>query len=387
MEGLLICPKFVLPKRNTMKHNRIYWLLVLMFINSCKSHYAPLSQEEIKYHNDSGFVNAPSSGVIYEVLLIGDTGRPAIPLDREKYPDEYPDVVFSSLVNHSKTNNNKGIDNVILLLGDNIYKNGLKRGGIGKNRSKLILQTQVDWLNQTKSDAFFIPGNHDYKFILGSPAHNRMKRQAKYLNEKEDNVFLAPDVVAKEWYQIKTINQKGKEVGLVLFDSQAFLNWGRKSEKERTFESLQKEVMNRSDIQTWILATHHPIFSADEHGEKTGGFAKSQHVNGGKNYKEFATRLKSLIDGMSVEDKQIVVVSGHDHSLQLLKGKNYYQVVSGAGVKVSHEKLNCGKLIFGQQNKGYAVLSIYEQNEIWIQFYGAFTAREGDFLLFSKKLF
>ncbi|MFT7281716.1 MAG: hypothetical protein ACI9DM_001443 [Cyclobacteriaceae bacterium] len=110
-----------------------------------------------------------------------------------------------------------------------------------------------------------------------------------------------------------------------------------------------------------------------------------------RKYRRLRERLNSLVQSIKLDRPEVrmIFASGHDHSLQLFEEEEYVQILSEAGSKSAEIFTDPvpESLMFAQANVGYAVLSIYDNVEIWVSFYGAYGARDKDYLLYSQKLF
>ena len=129
--------------------------------------------------------------------------------------------------------------------------------------------------------------------------------------------------------------------------------------------------------------------SVGDHGVATG--FKFRQDLAQNNYKKLRERLNTLVQSIKDErpEVRIIFTSGHDHSLQLFEEKQYVQILSGAGSKSTEIFVNSASesLKFAQANVGYAILSVYDNEEIWVTFYGAYGARKDNHLLYSQRLF
>src|SRR5438477_10716324 len=89
--------------------------------------------------------------VVQRIFLVGDAG--------EFYHSKHP--VCSWLKQNVDWNDSS---NVIVYLGDNIYPLGMPSpGSKSYDLSKAIIDTQISVVQDKKAQAFFVPGNHDWK--------------------------------------------------------------------------------------------------------------------------------------------------------------------------------------------------------------------------------
>jgi hypothetical protein len=360
---------------------------MLWLLSGCytMTHYKEPKQVEDKYISKPEF-HAPPANPSHEFFLIGDTGEPNL---------EGEDAVFAHLSKHVIASNEQGISNVVLLLGDNIYKHGyLKGSGKAADSSQYKLEVQLKYLASTNSKTYFIPGNHDYTYMNPLVGRSRVKAQFSEISKnREGQIFFAPDPNdMKKWADVMKIKTGADSVGMVIIDSQRFLNYFDSTGKrgDAMIDHVIREVNASPQIKTWLFATHHPLESVGKHGVTDSRVKLRQDLEQAK-YRKYRRRMDAMIRSLKVDrpDINIVFTSGHDHSLQLFELDKYVQIVSGAGSKSTYiaAKQLPNSLQFAQANVGYAVLSIYDNEEVWVAFYGAYGARDRDYLLYAQKLF
>lgn len=327
----------------------------------------------------------PPGNPSYQLFLIGDTGEPNL---------NGGDSVFSNLSRHVKSSNSSGIDNLVLLLGDNVYRYGyLKGNGQVATMSRKKLDTQISYLLQSGSTCYFIPGNHDYTLLNPIAGKRRIKRQFEKVAESNKNgIFLSPDPnQRKKFFDVMSVETASDSLGVVMIDTQRFLNYFQLGTRlhKRAIVNIAAEISNHPTIKTWVFATHHPMKSVGDHGVAIG-FKFRQDLAQSK-YKKLRKRLNTLVQSINDErpEVRIIFASGHDHSLQLFEEKQYVQLLSGAGSKSTEIFTNEApeSLKFAQANVGYAILSVYDNEEIWVAFYGAYGVRKDNHLLYSQRLY
>lgn len=365
---------------------KVSYIIMLLLLSGCFkiTKYIPPKVDENSFIRNPEFKPPPSTPN-YQLFLIGDTGEPNL---------EGEDSVFSNFTRHIKTSNTLGVHNMVLLLGDNIYKHGYLTGSReAASLSRKKLEVQVNYLSGIESKSYFIPGNHDYTYKNPIVGRSRVKRQFEKVSEfNENNIFFTPDPNDKKrWVDVIKIRSATDSLGIIVIDTQRFLNYFQSKRKlgNQMIANILYEVHKSPDIKTWLFATHHPLQSVGKHGIATG-FKFRQDLKQNK-YRMLRKRLNQMVQSLMEEQPNlnIIFASGHDHSLQLFEESNYVQIISGAGSKSTKIFTDTPSetLKFAQANVGYAVLSFYSNQDIWVEFYGAYGARKQNYLLYSQKLF
>lgn len=78
----------------------------------------------------------------------------------------------------------------------------------------------------------------------------------------------------------------------------------------------------------------------------------------------------------------IILVSGHEHSLQYIEDRGLKQIVSGSASKIEAAKA-VQPISFTAGIPGYATLELFDNGEVWLQFYD--TSNTTETLLYSKE--
>ncbi len=368
------------------------WALLLTGLESCAT-YAP------KYADAQMLRSSPMPGEVrHRVFLIGDAGlspRDSMNPVLQRFRDRLSGASENSTA---------------LFLGDNIYPAGLpdpKKDPEGYYMARSNLDAQLNTLEDFEGRPVFIPGNHDWY----SNGLEGLKRQEKYIEEYLDQkkVFLPEDGCPLE------VEELGNEVILITVDSKWYLaRWDRVpsinddceiKSREVFFSELESEIKKYAD-RTIILAIHHPLYTYGEHGgeftfrqqfypskkvgplpvlgsignlmRKTSGASSEDLFS--KRYSELRRRIQVL----ARYGEQVLIVSGHEHTLQYIVEDEVIQIVSGAGAKDGGTRLRGGSR-FSSGSKGYAVLDLMEDGSAGIRFYGV-EDTGSESLLFSGKV-
>ena len=110
----------------------------------------------------------------------------------------------------------------------------------------------------------------------------------------------------------------------------------------------------------------------------TGGVTTQDISN--TRYNKLKRRLVTMLNNYD----KVILVSGHEHSMQLLDNKELFQIVVGSGAKVSPVSLGAESL-FACPKQGFAVLDIYEDGASNIRFYDC--ENNAPTLAYQSKLF
>ena len=358
--------------------------IVLFLASSCASYKTQYAKEESNWQSKID----TSKEIKYSIYLIGDAGK--LHADGVNYVTQ---KVGEKLKTESK-------NSALIYLGDNIYNNGLpKKEAEKRKEAEKILEAQLSILTHFKGKPIIIPGNHDWNKGLKS-----LERQEKYVEKFLDNkdVFFPENGCPIEKVKLT------KDIILITINSQWYLqNWDKTpginsncaiKTRLQFFEELESLIKN-NEGKTTLIAMHHPVYSNGSHG---GHYAFKQHLKPfpvlgslitilrkmtgvspqdlqNKRYKEYRNRLVALAQ----QNSKIVLLSGHEHSLQYINKNNVPQIISGAGAKFTAVKNKDGA--FSYSNLGYAKLLIYKDGAVGVQFFGV--SKDRDTLVFQKEIF
>lgn len=253
----------------------------------------------------------------------------------------------------------------------------------------LLINQQLSLAKDFKGNVIFLPGNNEWKsFDTG-----KIEKVEDYLKEQElEGIEVLPENVCPIEHQ--EIND---QLDLILIDSKWFVsNWGRVeginkkctdiNTHRRFFEELEGYI-NDGQGKNIVIAMHHPVFSNGEYAGKRSlkshltplpvlgsvvyGFeqlgAFSSDIMIARRYRY----LRIIVTALAKASDRITVVSGHEESLQYLKGGDIHQIISGALGKAGVTKRSFGKIstvggsldyegIYTHGSSGFAKLSYYE---------------------------
>ncbi|TAI47974.1 metallophosphoesterase [Flagellimonas allohymeniacidonis] len=365
-------------------------LFLLLLLSACATYKAKYS-EPIQTN-----IADTKKEIAHTFYLIGDAGKspmgtlnPTLKLFKEKL-DQASD------------------QSTAIFLGDNIYPAGLpdkKKDAEGYNTAKNHLDAQLATLENFKGQPIFIPGNHDW-YANGLKG---LERQEDYIKKalKDKDAFQPKNGCPIEKIEISD------EIIIIAIDTEWYLtNWDKHptinddceiKSRGRFFEELESLIKKNVD-KTTIIAMHHPLFTYGSHGgyfsfkqnlypsngkvplpgigslvnllRKTSGASTTDQQN------KMYTFLKNRIATLAQFSDKVVVVSGHEHTLQYIVEKNIPQIVSGSGAKTGATRLLNGSK-FSTGKTGYAVLKVFTDGSSHVSFYGADATEE---LLFQSEV-
>ncbi len=319
------------------------------------------------------------------ILLIGDGGQ----LINGRHP----------VVNAAKKIVPMDSKTTIIFLGDNLYKTGLPDNAMPTYEiAKAPLDSQIEIAGKAPVNVFFIPGNHDWAngSRIGYESILRVQNYIdvlgnKYIRQLPRNGCPGP------------VEEKiNDDVTLVMVDSQWWLQEFEKpgvesdcpyKTKAEVITQL-KDIMEKNDNKFVIFAMHHPIRSYGPHG---GFFTLKQHIFPFTDafpklyiplpiigsgypltravfgttqdlkhplYQEMINAFESVVKG----HKNVIFVSGHEHTLQLIKDTNYINIVSGSGSKNSRVSKS-RNTVFASGDYGFVTLDVLKNKSVRSTFY------------------
>lgn len=330
-------------------------------------------------------VYAQRDSVKTRVVLVGDAGALV----------EGKSMVLDAIRKNVKLDEKT----VVIFLGDNLYDAGLPdETYISYSDAKAALDSQINMLAGTKAKGYMIPGNHDWENGRAR-GYEAIVRQQRYVDLHGDGkIEFFPKNGCPGPVEIPV----GDDVILILMDSQWWIHENDKPgiESDCDFKT-QDEVINELDEiltknfdKLIILATHHPFKSNGPHG---GYYTFKQHIfpfTDAKenlyiplpvigsaypiarsvfgtpqdlkhpNYTNMINRIMTVVK----DHPHVVMVAGHEHTLQLLKDSSYNYIVSGSGSKTNRVSPG-GKAEFVARSLGFASLDVLRNKSVRVNFY------------------
>jgi Calcineurin-like phosphoesterase len=358
---------------------KVYILIAvisLFLVFGCATYKAKYSDDYTGTHRSSS-----SKEIEKTFYLIGDAGNGTVSAGSPALN------ALQGLIKDKKT---KG--DYLIYLGDNIYEKGYsKENAAAEAEAKDKINAQINVAKTFNGETIFIPGNHDWYSGLSG-----LKDQEKYVEKSLGKNSFQPE----KGCPIEKIDITNSIVLLIL-DTQWYLskwddhptmndNCEIKSRNE-FIDELEGELKENNE-KTILLAMHHPAYTYGPHG---GAFSADKHLfpfqnkiplpgiasiinqfrsQGGvspqdrfnERYDELMDRLTTLVQG----NDRVIMVSGHEHSLQYIEAEGMKQIVSGSGSKNSSVMLGeNARFVYGDQ--GFAVLDVYNDGSSVVNYYGA----------------
>ena len=286
------------------------------------------------------------------LFLIGDAGAPA-PLG---------EPVLHALVDAL---GNAAGDRVVVFLGDNVYPRGLPDSA-APDRAEMErrLNAQMDAVAAGGARGIFVPGNHDWA-KHGPDGWNAIRRQGRWIAGRGTPDFT---LLPAEGCPGPAVVDVGSRVRLILLDTQWWLHGGpkplgvgsgcRAGDERAVADSLHADLESAGG-RAVIVAAHHPLISAGEHG---GFFGLEDHVfplravkrwlwvplpglgsiyplarqNGVSDQDQSNStnrRMVAMFEAAMRDHPPLAWASGHEHNLEVLDGTSArWLLVSGAGI-------------------------------------------------------
>lgn len=344
-------------------------------------------------------LSAQNDPIVSRILLIGDAGK-------------LTDGKIASVEKaRSLFNLNDGITRVIYL-GDNIYEYGLPDiNSADYDEKKEILDAQISLVKDTRTKAYFIPGNHDWN--KGKEGGwKQVINQQKYIESLQlSNVEMMPKNGCPGPLEV-VVSEK---LVIVFMDSQWWLEQLEKpgiesaceTQTEEEVITVLKEIASVHSDKLLMMAMHHPFYTHGSHGGyytlrhhlfpftdinrslyiplpvlgsvypiARGWFGTPQDIN----HPKYRMLINNVEEALKTHPN-VLHVAGHEHSLQFLQKDGISYVVSGSGAKTTRVKK--GKYsLFAQSEQGFASVEITQSGKTEVKFY---SAGSGD-VLFTTSL-
>ena len=258
----------------------------------------------------------------------------------------------------------------IVFLGDNVYPRGVPPlGHPNRKDAERRLAAQVLAIRKGSAQGLLVPGNHDWD-RQGRDGWNSIRRQDSLVRQfGGEDVRLAPS----DGCPGPDVVDLGTHVRLIALDTEWWLHndvkpYGDTSPcATKTYEEVADSLagaLRDKGKRHAIVLTHHPMQSGGTHG---GHFTLNDHLFPLRNWKRWMwlplpiigslypvsrqmgisnqdvsgekyRQLRSALERAFYRNPPLVIASGHDHDLQVIRGGRSgitwatYQLVSGAGI-------------------------------------------------------
>lgn len=221
----------------------------------------------------------------------------------------------------------------------------------------------------------FLAGNHDWGNATGTRGLGRLSNLEEQLSLAREGglpVTLEPSA----GHPGPAIRDLRDVLRIIMIDAHWFLQARSPGEKDAFFERLREALETAGDRDV-IITAHHPYRSAGPHGtllpgpralgfpyllKKTGTLVQDLDS---PVYAEFLRRLRLTF--LDTARPPLAFVGGHDHSLQVLKGRDAfdpeYALVSGSGSKITPIAATDG-MIYGESKPGYMMILVTRAGDV-----------------------
>jgi hypothetical protein len=301
---------------------------------------------------------APKDSIEVAIFLIGDAGSHAY--------DGEPVLQELALQSDSL----RPVRQFVVFLGDNVYPRGVPPvGHPNREDAERRLAAQVLAIRKGSAQGLLIPGNHDWD-RQGRDGWNSIRRQDTLVRR-----FGGPDVrlAPPGGCPGPDVVDLGRHVRLIALDTEWWLHndvkpYGDSSpcptKTNAEVEDSLAGALRDKGRRHAIVLTHHPLRSGGIHG---GSFTLGDHIFPLRNFKRWMwiplpligslypfarqmgisnqdvfggkyRQMRSALERAFQKDPPLVIASGHDHDLQVIRGGRSgitwanYQLVSGAGI-------------------------------------------------------
>lgn len=350
---------------------RFYFLALCIIISGCGVQ-GDLYRDKANKSNASLNTKSQTYRSIYSIANAGAS---------QKGPNE---PLMEALGNFLSTNSKE--DDYLLFLGDNVHGNDLE-----KEVNKRQLKIQLETSQKFNGTPLFLTGELDWN----ERGVDGLEDLETYIEDfyKEEDHFLP-----KNGCPIETIDVSN-DIELILINSQWYIeDWSKikglndkcQIKTRIQFENLLSSEIRKAAHKTVIIGMHHPLYTNGVYGGEIpldvmykpsqengfipfGGFLWSfLRSQGGLSkqdrFNPLMNDLMSAIELASSQAERVIILSGHERTLQHIDHKNIQQIVAGTGSSVKSVRL--GKRgQFSSTKPGFSEVRIYGDNSSSIHFY------------------
>lgn len=381
------------------KRSRVFWSIVVLgcilqmvhltFVGC--SHTTPYYHPDLPSNAKQDTIS--DSSLLYRILLIGDGGQP-----------KSDEPVLSTLKTWAQKEPEK---TSIVFLGDNMYPDGMTEER--QHEASTRLDPQIEVVTSTKSHGLFIPGNHDWT-NGDEEGYQAILAQEDYINKALTRTPKFLPQGGTPGPSVLDLPEITPVVRVIVLDTQWWLHQNDKPQK--AIETIISELKDTLDTDLPVVVVgHHPLQSYGSHGgfydwkahlfplrelEKwlwvpvpivgslypLSRWYIVRHVQDLSNskYKEMVSQLNTVF-AASKRTPLLIYASGHEHSLQVLKGETTdYLLISGLGSSEKATEVGHGvNTLFAHQHSGFMavdflsdgriLLRVVEPNEKEVQFH------------------
>jgi len=261
----------------------------------------------------------------------------------------------------------------VLWLGDNVYPSGLEAvddqlGGCHpgtRTYGEQVLQRQLD-AGLRAEHVVFVPGNHDWNHQgPGAGEELRVERQRTWI--EEHGAIAAGYREGAVWHA-----DIGAHLRLIAFDSQPAVS--QPNATAAPLAALDAEVGSAGG-RLVVLASHHPLESDGEHANRSLGgywpmdrFAIFRADMAHPDYAAWREQLRARVSKWQAAGASVLLVSGHEHSLQYVERAGVRQLVAGSTVR-RDRVYPADDARYVASEYGFAALNEDDAGAVWLDLY------------------
>lgn len=308
-------------------------------------------------NRDLKTLEPPRQELRYRLILVGDAGSP-----------KQPEPVLDTAEQWASENPGK---TTVVFLGDNVYPRGFVRENRVEAEAILTRQLQV---KRSGAAVVFVPGNHDWD-MWGRRGLDAIKAQAQFVTG--DNTRMMPTAGCPGPDHLD-LPQGAASMRLVVLDTQWWLHhYDRGADCAPSNEKAVSDALRAlmaTDLPV-VIAAHHPLATHGPHGGyepiSEGLLAPVFGILRrvwGHDQDLFGRRNRAMVKALegaihdSPRQALTIYAAGHEHGLQVLKGRAAdYVMVSGAGASDHTNPVGRGSdMLYGHAGSGFMVLDVRE---------------------------
>ncbi len=400
--------------RNSVTENswgKLLYLIVILVLAGCGVSRTWHSKSEREWRDNK---DPEEASLKHSVYLFGDAGNPSL---------NGPNPTFDLLGNKLRADslNSNGLSarhQTVLFLGDNVYENGLPpEDAFDRKVSEQKLAMQMDLVKGHTGGRIFVPGNHDWNHVKPDGWEYVVRQQEFVEQYLQDSSAFFPKGGCPGPVEIELTDN----LVLIILDSNWWLTRHYRPDGtlstcgvENEFDLLVQfqNVLRRHRDKHKLLAIHHPLYSNGNHG---GYFSLFDYVfpltlrwdylyvplpvigsiyplmrKYGVSRQDIPNpvyqKLKRGIMNIVNDEENVVLVSGHDHNLQLHKTNEVHHIISGSASKEKYV-IKGNNAVFVSRHKGLAKLNYFDNGEVWVEFWAPGDENKEGRLLFKKPLY
>lgn len=359
----------------------ISFLLFIIIFSGCSIEGVYIAES---HRSMPPFVSGDS--ILTSLFLIGDAGEPSA---ARIEPTFRVLIEQASVRPHSST---------IVFLGDNIYPRGLPEADSPERpEMERRFREQIAIAEKSGACAVFVPGNHDWEY-QGKNGWEALKREEDLLRSiRNPNIVMlpsggSPGPVAVDVSDSLRLIAMDTQWRLHRFEKPFYPGDTSESQTRRRFLDSLTALIRSAGNRNVVIAAHHPL---QTHGEHGGFFDWKDHLFPLRKMVPWLwlplpgigslyplsrmmgisdqdmpgsgnIEMRKDLDSLLTVNPVLVYAAGHEHTLQILTGKEpHLNVVSGKGIAKHSEALTVkGNTIAATRHPGFQRIDLLRDGGI-----------------------